>query len=265
MHRLTLNKPAIARGFSQAAPHYDEWAGVQRQLAEGLVHRIPPSLSPASIVDLGCGTGLLSRLLMDLYPAAHLIGVDLAEGMIEVCRTRWAGDARAEFHVADVDQGPPAGWVPDLVACNCSAQWFEGGEVTLTRWARILAPGGVWACTLLLEGSFEELVEAYPEATGRRFPGLRLPSAEMGRRLAHAAGLKVRVCEEERLMPHYPRALDALRYFHGIGAIPRHGEAVSVLSPALTRRLLQCYEEGANAQGEVVVTHRVQYLVAERP
>ena len=47
-------------------------------LATGLVHE------PASVLDVGCGTGKLLRQARIYWPEAQLIGVDPANGMIEM-------------------------------------------------------------------------------------------------------------------------------------------------------------------------------------
>jgi SAM-dependent methyltransferase len=49
-------------------------------LAAGIVHQ------PASVFDVGCGTGKLLRQARTYWPEAQLIGVDPANGMIEMAK-----------------------------------------------------------------------------------------------------------------------------------------------------------------------------------
>src|SRR5260221_12395583 len=49
-------------------------------LAAGIVHQ------PVSVLDIGCGTGKLLRRATTYWPEAHLIGVDPANGMIEMAK-----------------------------------------------------------------------------------------------------------------------------------------------------------------------------------
>ncbi|MFO7595850.1 MAG: methyltransferase domain-containing protein, partial [Desulfocurvibacter africanus] len=132
-----------------AASHADARLAEHFQKQNALNRR-----EPALMVDLGCGTGLLSALLLERYSKASLVGLDLAEGMAEACRKRWAGLARARFVVGDVED--PACLVrgADLVACSCVAQWFGNPIGTLRMWAEALAPGGILACAFLIQGSF---------------------------------------------------------------------------------------------------------------
>jgi ubiquinone/menaquinone biosynthesis C-methylase UbiE len=54
------------------------------------VHQAPLALAaslvpqPASVLDVGCGTGKLLRQARTSWPEAHLIGVDPANSMIEM-------------------------------------------------------------------------------------------------------------------------------------------------------------------------------------
>ncbi|WP_027368529.1 methyltransferase domain-containing protein [Desulfocurvibacter africanus] len=264
MSNQAVKKSALARNFSGAAKHYDAWATAQAEIASGLAHRMDRR-EPALMVDLGCGTGLLSALLLERYPKASLVGLDLAEGMAEACRKRWNGLDRARFVVGDAED--PACLVrgADLVACSCVAQWFSNPTGTLRMWGEALAPGGIMACAFLIQGSFVELESAYHQALQARFQGLRLWKAETAHDIGKAAGLRVLHCEEESILAGYDSARAALRSYKHIGAVFQGQPGHRPLGPAQMRRLLACYEQQADSQGRVTVTHRVQYFIAEKP
>ncbi len=63
-----------------------------------------------SILDVGCGEGQLGFALLDVYPAAHLVGVDRDVEAIAVAN-RLAGERQrnAEFVAGDVQEGLPRG------------------------------------------------------------------------------------------------------------------------------------------------------------
>jgi tRNA (cmo5U34)-methyltransferase len=50
---------------------------------------------PSKILDLGCGDGILGRLLLDEHPAVHVIFADFSEPMLERLRNRIGTDNRA--------------------------------------------------------------------------------------------------------------------------------------------------------------------------
>jgi trans-aconitate 2-methyltransferase len=97
--------------------------------------------APRRIVDLGCGTGDLTALLAERWPAARVVGLDASPEMLDLARARHPG---IEWVRADL-----AGWRPpdpvDLVFSNAALHWLDGHERLLPRLLDALAPGGVLA------------------------------------------------------------------------------------------------------------------------
>ena len=268
---IAVDKNALAQQFSAAAERYDVWATAQAEIAARLMQHIPAELSPALIVDLGCGTGLLSAHLLQRYPAASLVGIDLASGMVDHCCNSFPAETavdgksrRARFVVGDVEDRTCLVPQAELVASSCVAQWFADMPATVCMWAKTLAPGGAMAFACLLEGSFCELVEAYYEALHRSFRGLSLPASTALPRLFPSCGLRPTVCEEGSVKARYSGARLALRSFQQIGAVFQGQPDHLALGPAALRRLIESYDRRADADGMVSVTYRVQYIIAER-
>ncbi|GAB7006295.1 methyltransferase domain-containing protein [Nocardioides sp. AN3] len=106
-----------------------------------LLARIPVS-SPASVVDLGCGPGNLTRLLGDRWPEASVTGVDSSPAMIDRARAGSAGNGdgprsaergpRIDWQLADV-----ADWrgSADVIVSNATLQWVPGHLALLPRLA----------------------------------------------------------------------------------------------------------------------------------
>jgi malonyl-CoA O-methyltransferase len=257
---LALDKALVSRSFSAAAGAYDGAAAAQDEIAEGLVRALPAGLAPRSIVELGCGTGLLTARLLRRFPAATLLGLDLAEGMIEVCRLRLGAEPRARLLVADAEDPRACAGPVDLVATSCVAQWFADPEGTLRRWGAALAPGGLVAAALLVRGSYPELDAAHRAAFGAPFGGLAFPAEDEVLALVRRAGLLALRAEPAVAGVAYGSARDALASFRGLGAVLRGQPGRGALGAGRTRRLLAAYE----ALGAPRVTHRVLHVVARR-
>lgn len=93
------------------------------------------------IVDMGCGPGNSTELLVARYPQAQIIGLDNSPAMLEEARRRLPG-VRFELANADV-------WVPeagiDLVFANAIYQWVPGHLELLPRILAALPKGGTLA------------------------------------------------------------------------------------------------------------------------
>lgn len=259
-----LDKMLIARNFSAASARYETWALAQAAIAAGLARRLPAGAAPARIVDLGCGTGLLSARLLERFPEAQLTGLDLAPGMIEHCRRLWAGVDRARFIAGDAEDARLVIPGCDLLAGSCTLQWFAQPAETLRRWVRALSPRGHVALAVLVEGSFPELDEACRAALGAPYRGLLLPPPAFAADILRGEGLRVLTDDGEDIAAEYAGAYEALRSFRNIGARLQGHPGRTLLGITDTRRLLEAYGRAARTREHVTVTYRVRYVVGEK-
>lgn len=72
-----------------------------------------------TIVDIGAGTGLLSAHLLERYPDAKLILIDISEKMLDVAKIRFQNESNVEYIVADYTAYEFAGSV-DIVISSLS-------------------------------------------------------------------------------------------------------------------------------------------------
>ena len=125
---------------------YLRFANERTRPAAELLARVP-ALQPARslhIVDLGCGPGNSTELLVERFPDARILGIDNSEAMLETARKQLP---QARFEAADIASWTPAEGepAPDLIYANASIQWVGEHEVLIPRLFSLLAPGGVLA------------------------------------------------------------------------------------------------------------------------
>ncbi|GAB2874075.1 methyltransferase domain-containing protein [Nocardioides pacificus] len=156
--------------------HYLAYADERRRPFVELVQRVVPE-DPASVVDLGCGPGNLTRLLAERWPQARVRGIDSSTEMIERARWDMAQDDAAEvgsgeigsgeigsgeigsgeigFEVADLRDwlGEP-GPLVDVLVSNATLQWVPGHLDLLPALVRRVTPGG-WLA-FQVPGNFDE-------------------------------------------------------------------------------------------------------------
>jgi ubiquinone/menaquinone biosynthesis C-methylase UbiE len=99
-------------------------------------------VSPRRVLDVGCGTGLLLRLLAVRLPESEeFVGIDAAAGMIATAKSM-ANDPRLSFSegVAEDLQFPAESF--DLVVSTTSFDHWEDQGAGLSECARVLASDG---------------------------------------------------------------------------------------------------------------------------
>ena len=127
---------------------YHKFSDHRRRPAVELLARVPPADDPGLVVDLGCGSGEITRLLAARWPGAAVQGIDNSPDMLARAR---AGDGAGgvEWVEADIAAWSPPS-PPGLLYANASLQWVDGHEAVFPRLFGTLAPGGAFAVQMPL-------------------------------------------------------------------------------------------------------------------
>jgi trans-aconitate 2-methyltransferase len=100
-----------------------------------------PLNHPRRVVDLGCGPGNSTELLLARFPRSDVIGLDSSPDMLRKARERLP---RCQFIEADMSAWtPPAG--TDLLFANAAFHWVPDHPRQLCRLLEELPAGGVLA------------------------------------------------------------------------------------------------------------------------
>jgi SAM-dependent methyltransferase len=143
--RIVVARPGLWRFFRRPLRAEFErlapvWAGVMtpERLAPFRAALDRLEREPATVLDLGTGTGTGARLAAERFPGAEVVGVDLAPAMIEQARGLLPSELgqRVRFEVADASELPFADGAFDLVLLLNMIPFF--GEL-----GRVTAPDGV--------------------------------------------------------------------------------------------------------------------------
>ena len=90
-------------------------------------------------LDLGCGTGELTRLMHERLALAETVGLDASETMLAEAQAQ-AGEG-LRFEQGDIPAfADSAGY--DLVFSNAALQWVDDHQTLIPRLAALVRPGG---------------------------------------------------------------------------------------------------------------------------
>jgi ubiquinone/menaquinone biosynthesis C-methylase UbiE len=129
-------RPLVRKQFDAIAGSWDTMRDPAHLAPyEAALAAVEPA--PARALDLGTGTGEGAFAIARRFPAAEIVGVDLADGMLAEARRKTPAELaeRVRFENGDASALPFADGSFDLVAHANMIPFFD--EV-----ARVLAPGG---------------------------------------------------------------------------------------------------------------------------
>jgi malonyl-CoA O-methyltransferase len=156
-----MQKTRIQQNFDRASQSYDRVASIQKHSAQQLVSLLQhyfPHFYPASILDIGTGTGYIPTALLPIFPTSQYLLNDLSENMLSQTRLKLGPHPNLNFLLGDIEavQFAPH----DLIISNFALQW----TTQLTRLLyRLYKHANLLAFSCLLEGTFAEWAALFTE------------------------------------------------------------------------------------------------------
>ena len=143
--------------------------------------------APRNVLDLGCGTGLLSQRIRHEFPSAWLLGCDFSRGMLRQAVENGHGSAWVQ---GDAMRLPFRDARFDTIVSTEAFHWFPDQAAAVAECFRVLAPGG-----RLLVALVNPAIERVSSVMylGSRLVGQPFywPTRERMRALVEATGFRV--------------------------------------------------------------------------
>lgn len=146
-----VDKRYLSRRFERSQSTYDTRATIQQQVADRLADMLRPYVGPQSqTLEVGCGSGLLTRRLASVVNPSHLTIWDIAPVPADLPGRHCQCDAEAAIR-----RLAPASL--DIIASASTLQWFDSPASFIRQCARVLRPGGVLAISTYGPDTFASL------------------------------------------------------------------------------------------------------------
>jgi len=195
----SLSKKQIENAFDKGATNYDWAALIQRETAEKLIN-FTPDTAPTKILEIGCGTGFLTKLLVQKYPDSQITATDISGKMIEKCKSKLPF---IHFEKTDGETYEPTTKY-DLIISNMTVQWFDNPVTGIDRLKEFLNPNGSLLFSTLGDKSFYQWREI-------------LNDMNLSNGLLKTPEYKY-IIDEEIEQAIYPKGIDFIKNLKDIGA-----------------------------------------------
>jgi len=236
----------VAKKFSNATDTYDQHALIQKFVAQSLASKIfnreGPSLG--TILEIGCGTGILSQYLTSRTD--YYVLTDISFPLLQKAGKKIKGN-----HILPlvVDGELPCFTACfDVIVSNLVLHWFQDPKTAIARLVACLKPGGRLYISTLGNNSLHEWRTTHVLCDA---PCGVLDFISYGQLKDWLPLSGIRKVEEEWVLTHPTGALDFLRNLKGLGGrLPHPGH--KPLSYKGLKKVMECYDKNPQASCQIL-------------
>lgn len=188
---------------------YDRSSQPQQSWGSEVLDRLTGIAPDATALDVGCGTGLVTEVLLGLVPQGRVLAIDASQDMVDLARER-LGDRATVWRcdVLELELDEPV----DAIVSTATFHWVPDHDALWRRLAGALRPGGRLETQCGGKGNIDAVhavidavaAELEPELAGWS-PWVFAGPDETERRLADAGFTEIRCWLQER--PTHPQDL----------------------------------------------------------
>jgi malonyl-CoA O-methyltransferase len=254
-------------------------AFLRREIAQRMHERLTlVKIAPARVLDAGCGEGADLALLQKTYPAAQIVGIDIAPAMVEAAKAPAPGlralnqmlsrlmpaKAGVDLLCGDFGNLPFGPNSVDLVWSNLALHWHPQPDKVFAEWRRVLRVDGLLMFSNFGPDTFKELRTAFAamDETPHALPFVDMH--DFGDQLVEA-GFSTPVMDMETITVTYDTAEALLADVRALGGNPLATRRRGLVGRKAWQRMLAALEQQRRPDGKLGLTFEVIYGHAFRP
>lgn len=251
----------IIKNFGNSASVYHQEAAIQKKVANGLISSLRPwkdIIPPGPALEVGCGTGFLTKLMIDEFPAKEFVITDASAQMLNFTKERIGEASNRFYEVLDVDHIDESEERYSIIVCNFAAQWFSDTAIGLEKLSKMLLPGGLLLTAFPGNQSFKEWYECCLEL-GLPYTANTLPDVEEIVIKLSLGPLQIDYYEND-LYQEFESSMEFFKHLKRIGA------SESMSGKRLTAKQLKLLTEfwDNKTESQIKAKWHIVYLAAKK-
>jgi len=262
--QAVFDKSQVQQSFALASSSYNQFTALQRTIGDQLLKQ-QPELSTVSIkaLDIGAGTGYLTKKIMSLEAVNEVYALDIATAMLQQTRANVQAVKSLELIAADAENLPLATEVVGAVYSNVAYQWCSQLEQAFAESHRVLQQGGCFSLSTFGTRTLIELKSAWAAADDAVHVNDFLNTETIQQYLTAVGFNEISVLSEDIVM-YYDSPKQLMLDLKGMGAHNMNvGRNHGLTGVSAYKRMLAAYEGLRTEQG-IPATFQAVYAYARK-
>ena len=247
----------VKQNFSRHPEDYDYIAKTQRKVAKKVANLVESKCSTKAmqnILEIGCGTGFLTRDLIQRIPNAQFTITDISPAMLHFCKKNIPKSNNiVKFAINDITKGCPNGPF-DLITSSLAFQWVENFNKLIQELYTHLSSNGSLIFTILITETFKNIATLF-EKHNLIFPMPKLLSVQDIKNTISC--FKNIAVIEKTYSENYNSIKDFLNHIHKVGAGNATGTQIPI---SKLRQILKNNIENK----ELIVKYKVAFVICKK-
>lgn len=252
---MNENKELIRRRFARSFKTYDEEAYAQEKIAASLTRLIDTQCQlPERAMEIGCGTGLLSKKLFGWSPKTHWFLNDIVEELQPLLEQSWKewGATYIDFKPGDAEKLTMPNNL-DLIVSASTIQWFGQLNNFFSSCHTALKTQGQIVFSTFGPNNLKELKAITDN-------GLNYPSQQELKKML-SSQFHVEFIQEETIKLVFDSPIDVLRHLSKTGV---NGSVCNKWNKALLNQFSQKYIDLYSCENGVKLSYHPIYVIATK-
>ncbi|MFP4686917.1 MAG: methyltransferase domain-containing protein [bacterium] len=248
--------------FSAAAASYDRHSELQSRVARRLLDFIPAGKDYDSILEIGCGTGIYTKMLLERFSGGRVRALDISARMIERARKKidsenvnWLVENALSVRLVE-----PVG----LITGSAVVHWVKPLAQLFNNLFKQLKSGGELIINVMLADTLKELHTTRELVAPDKFTAPPLPQLPEVIAAIKNSGFDIEKTKKVELKQNYRSGFSFLKALNEQGVTAGPAAELKPLNFSEIKQLASLYDNNFSDNGRVYASYEVLFLRAKK-
>lgn len=260
--QVALDKRVVRESFDLASGGYNEFTSLQRAIGDRLLEQVDLRVQ-GCVLDIGSGTGYLTKKLTALVTAYEVYALDISASMLQQTKLNVQQSALNGLICADAENLPLANESAALICSNLAYQWCSNLSKAIADSYSALQSEGMMLFSTFGPQTLHELKGVWATVDDAVHVNSFDSVADIRTHLEKAGFEKINI-RSENIVMHYETPKQLMLSLKGMGAHNiNQGRKKSLTGATVFRAMLKEYEVLRVVQG-IPATYEAVYVYAKK-